>query len=244
MAPRRLDINYMSYSVVTFLPTHSAPLTVIPLEGIDMSSYPPRLRDRLSSLKRLSLEWASLTSHITIQSIDYFSSASSLVDFTFDNQSCVPVTLPANLTRYDVYAPWHMHSKVLKLCPSIVDARITVEPWTEFSLDIVVLKNLERLYASTPEILNYIHAPKLEGLAFHIRDKDRDAVVLSSVDTLIQRSACTLKSICLKGLPSDILTTTQILRNLSAITKLAIIADTYDAAVNLNELVAHLAAKT
>jgi hypothetical protein len=116
------------------------------------------LRERLSSLKKLWIQWYGPESQSAVQFIDCFESASSLVDFGVYNESrFIPVAQPiSQLTRYQLDGPWEEHKRILKLAPNLVEADITAdfddESWRGVDR-IIDLPSLRRRYASDPGTL-------------------------------------------------------------------------------------------
>ncbi|KAK7031596.1 ABC protein [Favolaschia claudopus] len=212
-----------------------------------VASFLDALRDgiQISSLKRLWIEWDITDSPDGVISMDCFSSVASLTHVGLNNVlHLVKFDLPTNLTHYDVNGPWHMHTKLLKLTPFVVQAYIVLEsddnspPGSVQSC--IVLEHLQRLYTSSSEVLNCINAPNLIGLTFQIADSDSDAAVLTSVRTLVQHSACVLRRLCMIGLPRDNSTTLKILDELTAVTDLLIGVHSPDTLVRLESLVSSL----
>ncbi|KAK7031758.1 ABC protein [Favolaschia claudopus] len=187
-----------------------------------------RAQINASSLKKLGIEWASSDSQEGVTSIDAFSSIASLTHVVIENpkHSFRPVSLPTHLTHYEVNCPWHLHADILKLTPFVVKARILVQSVDDpLPESMVTLEQLGWLFTTSPKILQRIHAPRLNGLAFYVAEDVTDADVLASVGALIQHSACVLTQLCFNGLPKEISTTTQILQNLPSLADLRIICD-------------------
>ncbi|KAF7345525.1 F-box domain-containing protein [Mycena venus] len=202
----------------------------------------PAVRDRVQSLTRLWIQWFSPESQSAVQSIDCFKSASSLVDFSAYNEyRFIPIAYPTNqLRRYQLDCPWEIHKGILKLAPNLVEVRIAisfdVEPWPDVR-ETIDLPYLRRLYVSYPEVLDYLRAPALEGLALWV-GKDADNF-LPNVESFLDRSACSVRRFSLRGFP-DAHTTTKMLEKIPSITELAITIEYSDASEGVDRLVSAL----
>ncbi|KAF7345524.1 F-box domain-containing protein [Mycena venus] len=214
--------------------------------GLTSSLVPllPAVRDRIHSLKRVFIHWFSPESQKAVQSIDCFESACSLVDFNaYNEHRFIPIAHPTHqLRRYQLDCPWEIHKGILKLATNLVEARIVInfddEPWPDMD-EIVDLPLLRRLYVSYTAVLNYIRSPVLEEVAFWV-EKGVDTF-LPHLESLRDRSACSLRRICLKGFP-DAYTTTEILEKHPSITELALLIITSDASIGTNLLISTLTA--
>ncbi|KAJ7663891.1 hypothetical protein DFH06DRAFT_1295890 [Mycena polygramma] len=104
--------------------------------------------DRLSSLRRLWIDWSNPHNQTDVLSVDFLQTASSLVDVGIYNEHrFVSIPLPAHhLTRYQ-------------------------QPWPH-SPDTIELMHLRRLYVSNWEFLDHIRSPALEKLALWIEEDD------------------------------------------------------------------------
>ncbi|KAK7031763.1 F-box domain-containing protein [Favolaschia claudopus] len=191
---------------------------------------------KASSLKKLRVEWHGFDSQEGVISLDAFSSIASLTHVVLQTHGVtqnpgpehrfIPISFPTHLTHYEVNCPWHMHADILKLTPFVVKARIFVESVDDpLPESMVALEQLGWLFTTSPKILQRIHAPRLNGLAFYVAEDLTDASVLASVGALIQHSACVLTQLCFNGLPKEVSTTTQILQNLPSLADLRIICD-------------------
>jgi hypothetical protein len=128
------------------------------------------LRDRLTSLRRLWMQWEGPESQIG-ESIDCFWGASSLVDVSvFNEYRFMPTPHPTHqLTRYQLDATWETHKAILKLAPNLIEARIEINttfdqpgfPSAADSEEILRL-SLRRLYLSDPDFLGSLRLPLLE----------------------------------------------------------------------------------
>ncbi|KAF7345517.1 F-box domain-containing protein [Mycena venus] len=92
------------------------------------------LRGRLSSLRRLWIQWDPDDHHAsdirtTVESLDCFLTASSLVDVGVNDICRLASTVfpIQQLTRYELFGPWEQHKYVLKLAPNLIEARIQIE---------------------------------------------------------------------------------------------------------------------
>ncbi|KAJ7902483.1 hypothetical protein B0H13DRAFT_757118 [Mycena leptocephala] len=201
------------------------------------------LCDRVSSLKRLWIEWEESEVQ-TIESIDCFQTAFSLVDASIHNECRVlPIALPIHqLTRYQLDGPWEMHRGILKLAPNLVEARIELSyegPWSD-PAEAIDLLCLRRLYVSNLRALRYIRVPALEELAFWVEsDADPDLQIFYS---LLDRSSCRLRRVYLRGSPTA-RATTEILQKSSFVTELIVVND-YGAKDEVDALMATLTVST
>ncbi|KAJ6580787.1 hypothetical protein B0H19DRAFT_484905 [Mycena capillaripes] len=162
------------------------------------------LRDRVSSLKRVWVQWNGLE-HPPVEFIDCFQTASSLVDVgAFYMHRFVPMALPMpQLTRYQLCCPWEVHKSILTLAPNLVEARIDIEyddaPWPE-SVETINLLHLRRLFISDLGVFDYLKAPILEELALLVRQTDNPHV-LHLFDPFLERSTCHLRRLYLQMWP-------------------------------------------
>jgi len=199
------------------------------------------LRGRVSSLKRLWLQWEFESE--SAMSIDCFQTASCLVDVgVFNQHRFVPILFPVHqLTRYELTGPWRTHESILKAASNLVEARIDVsfhpEPWSDPEQRIDLLR-LRRLYVSASAILSALRAPALEELAVCLRSNE-GLNPLTILHGFVHRSSCSLRRICLdiRGSPLAY-TTTEMLESFSSITEL-IIMD-YDVGAEVNTLISAL----
>ncbi|KAJ6541684.1 hypothetical protein B0H19DRAFT_1174206 [Mycena capillaripes] len=209
------------------------------------------LQNRISSLKRLWIQWANPESQ-SLESIDCFQTAPLLVDVTIYNEyhSSISVSLPAlQLTRYNVEGPWKMHKHILKLTRNLAEARIIIDadtiedPWPD-SGEIVDVLRLRRLYVTELEVLNYLKVPALDEIGLWLSHDDGQTA-LTGLRSLIDRSSCCLRRLCLRGYPTA-QTVSDILQKCSSITELVILnaADTSDEELESDEIDELLAALT
>ncbi|KAJ7902473.1 hypothetical protein B0H13DRAFT_2513259 [Mycena leptocephala] len=186
------------------------------------------LRDQVPSLRRLWLEWDGSEIE-TVETIDCFQTASALVDASVGNDlHFLSITLPIHqLTRYQLNGPWEIHQGILKLAPNLVEARIELndeDRWPD-STEIIDLLRLRRLYVSNVRALKYIRVPALEELALWIEETE-DSDLRTLFHSLLDRSSCRLRRVCLRGSPTAG-ATTEILQNFSFVTELVFINDCY-----------------
>ncbi|KAJ6485566.1 hypothetical protein C8R45DRAFT_997036 [Mycena sanguinolenta] len=179
------------------------------------------LRGRLSSLKKLWVQWDDSEIDSAQSPLDCFQTASSLVDVgVFNEYRHVPMQLPApQLTRYELTGSWSTHECILKGAPNLVEAHIDIafdlELWSDGIIDLL---HLRRLYVSAPELLSVLNAPALEELAVSLYP-DEGPSYLERLRALVDRSACPLRRICHRG-PPHAGTTIQVLNNFPSITEL------------------------
>ncbi|KAJ6580718.1 hypothetical protein B0H19DRAFT_483969 [Mycena capillaripes] len=202
------------------------------------------LRGRVPSLRRLCITWDRLESQEAAESIDFFQLAPSLVDATVYNQfRYIPISLPSprQLTRYQLYCPWAIHRGILKLAPNLTEVRIGIkfdrEPWPG-SDETIDLPRLCRLYVSRLEVLGYIRVPALQELSLFFGRRDLENVV-GNLQSLIARSSCTLRRLCLSGC-SHARTNIAILQNIPSIAELRIIITNCHVAREVNAMVVEL----
>jgi hypothetical protein len=183
------------------------------------------LRDRFSSLERLWIQWDSSQSQPLTGFLGCFQTARTLIDVGILNEyRFVPISFPTHqLTRYHLDAPWREHARILRLAQNLVEAHIRVdfddEPWPA-SNEPIDLSGLRRLYVSHLEILDFLKAPILEGLVFWVERDDLSDILLI-LEAFVDRSACLLRRLYLKGSP-DSHATTHILRSLPSVIELVI----------------------
>ncbi|KAF7305223.1 ABC protein [Mycena kentingensis (nom. inval.)] len=116
----------------------------------------------------------------------------------------VPVSLPAaNLTWYSIDAPWSVHRGLLKTAANLETVHVHVDvvehhpDWAAHIDEPIRLDRLRRLYASHPEVLDYLIAPSLAECS--LRVEDDDAIFMQSLARLVRRSGCTLRTLCVSG---------------------------------------------
>ncbi|KAJ6485531.1 hypothetical protein C8R45DRAFT_275401 [Mycena sanguinolenta] len=195
------------------------------------------LRDRLVSLKRLWVQWEGSGSQQT-ESVDCFETASSLVDVgIFNEYSFIPTTYPTHrLTRYQLDGPWTTHKGLLKATPNLAEARIEVsfDNWEADSEEIVHLV-LQRAYISRPSVLGSLTLPALEGLAFWVSNDD-NLTLPDLLKSFVDRSACPLRRLCLRGFPNAD-ATIRVLQGVPSITELVIIHSEAEALEQINAII-------
>ncbi|KAJ7654600.1 hypothetical protein DFH06DRAFT_1047337 [Mycena polygramma] len=224
-------------AMLELLAQHSARWEELSL-GITAKLIPflPTLRGRLPSLRRIWIQWNE--TEFPVDSIDCFHTAPSLVDVGIYNRTrFIPIGLPAHqLTRYELDCSWPQHMAILKLAPRLVEARIDIdfddEPWPERNANIY-LPSLRRLHVSDAEVFDYFKVPALEELSVWVGTDTSDLTHLAS---LLDRSECALRYLCLTGVP-DAHRTTQMLGRLSHLTELAIIVTQSESIPPVNALI-------
>ncbi|KAJ6580862.1 hypothetical protein B0H19DRAFT_486541 [Mycena capillaripes] len=204
----------------------------------------PALRDRLTSLKRLWIQWNGSPEGLPTESIDCFQTARSLIDAGFTSQyQFLPISLPLHqLVRYQLDGPWGIHKDLLRLAPNLVEARVIIdfeeEPqhWLNSRDTIIDCLHLQRLFVSEPELLDHFRAPLLDHLALSVEAKSD---LPQHLEAFLGRSGCPLRKLCLDGCP-DALATTTILQKLPCITELSIIIYEIEASQQINNLMSTL----
>ncbi|KAJ6562427.1 hypothetical protein B0H19DRAFT_97186 [Mycena capillaripes] len=189
----------------------------------DLTPLVVALRDSVPSLRRLWIQWTCPEAQMEVQSIDCFQTAYSLVDVGMFNEfRCVPILLPGQqLTRYQLDCPWKQHMRILKQAANLIEARIYVnfdhEPISDSDADGTIdLMHLQHLYVSDAPVLKYLRLPALEELALGTQHPD----LLSLVHSLLSRSACCLRRVCLISPRAK--ATIKLLQSFSSITELLI----------------------
>ncbi|KAJ7618987.1 hypothetical protein DFH06DRAFT_1306556 [Mycena polygramma] len=190
----------------------------------------PALRDRLPSLKRLWIQWQDAESQ-TVESLDCFQTAPSLVEVGVYNEfRFLPTAFPIHqLTRYHLDGPWAVHRELLKQASNLIEARIEIDfdhdPWPEQD-EIIDLHHLRRLYISDVHLLRSLRVPVLEELATWVPRNAIDTLP-ADLDSLVNRSACPLRRLCLRGYPdADVIP--KMLQVTPSVTELVILASAID----------------
>ncbi|KAJ7618986.1 hypothetical protein DFH06DRAFT_1306555 [Mycena polygramma] len=145
------------------------------------------------------------------------------------------------LTRYQLDGPWVTHREILNLAPNLIEARIHIDfdddPWPEQD-EVVNLHHIRRLYASDAGVLRFLRVPALEELAIWA-PRDDVSPLAANLESLVNRSACPLRRLGLRGYPNaDV--TSKILQGCSFITELVILATDSDAEKEVNALLTTL----
>ncbi|KAJ7071579.1 hypothetical protein C8F01DRAFT_441104 [Mycena amicta] len=177
------------------------------------------LRGSLPALRKGWIQWSEYETQR--ETLDFFEIAPSLRDVIIYNHNPTPiqvrVLLPSQqLTRYGADGPWTMHRDVLRFAPNLVELRLETSesaPFAGDSGEIIELLHLRRLYVSTVDVLDYIKAPALEEIAFHLGselnvwrngaadDDSGDVDLILHLDPFVNRSLCTLRRLILLGSP-------------------------------------------
>jgi hypothetical protein len=158
--------------------------------------------------------------------VDCFQVAPSLVDASvFNEDRFIPVSLPIhNLTRYHLNCPWRTHAGILALAKNLVEAYIAVsfdeEPWPPSS-ETIELGSLLRLFVSHAEVLDNLRTPHLEEIAVAFLPGEAPSLP-THLSSLIIRSLCPLRRLCLAGGPAPG-PTAEILSKIPSIVDLGII---------------------
>ncbi|KAJ6465180.1 hypothetical protein C8R47DRAFT_1326523 [Mycena vitilis] len=185
----------------------------------------PALQNRVPSLERLWIQWDGDSESQTIESIDCFQTAPSLVDAGVLNEfSLVSTVFPVHqLTRYQLDGPWATHKEILKLASNLIEAHIEIsfdeDSWPEPN-GTIDLRHVRRLYVSDIEVLAFLHVPLLEDIALMFEDGGPNPTPLVS---FLNRSRCPLRRLTVKGHP-DAHITSDILRRITCITELVILS--------------------
>ncbi|KAJ7498138.1 hypothetical protein B0H11DRAFT_2276233 [Mycena galericulata] len=192
------------------------------------------LQDRVPLLREAWVQWDASESQTSSDFFTCFRSANSLVDLGISDQICItvaPTILPMHqLTRYDLDAPWNTHREILKLTLNLVEARINIAfddgvSWPAPS-EFIQLLHLRRLYVSDVEVLDYIRATTLEGIALYIGSGENHHTFLH-LEPFLVASSCPLQTLCVTGTP-DPHSTLTIVNKYPSITKLRIVMTPLD----------------
>ncbi|KAJ6603220.1 hypothetical protein DFH09DRAFT_1458490 [Mycena vulgaris] len=207
------------------------------------------LRDRIPLLRKLRIEWNNPnleddsddeTDTPQFKDLECFRVAPALRDASLVIEDrALSVPLPAHqLTRYELNGPWHMHVDILKLATNLVEARIFVAD-AEVMLSRVIpegvieLRDLRRLYVSDADILDSLRLPALEELGFYHENSGDDD--LRHVKSLLQRSSCNLRRLCVMGIP--FVEIVDVLQNNKSIVELTIILSEPESPAEANLLI-------
>jgi hypothetical protein len=152
------------------------------------------------------------------------------------------VTLPAHqLTRYHLYGTWEQHIHILMTAKNLTEARICIcDEETSLAAPgtIIELCGLRRLYVSRADVLDFLRLPALHDVAFYHESRELDT--MQYLDSIVERSSCVLRRLCVEGLPvADMVT--DILRTHQAIAELVVILLEPDSSVDADSLIGHLA---
>ncbi|KAJ7777004.1 hypothetical protein B0H16DRAFT_1879177 [Mycena metata] len=178
----------------------------------------------LPLLRRLFIEWSGEISQADVDSLHCFEQAPTLVDVTTINEfRWVSLRLPVHqLTHYRVDGAGEFPGSVLVLGANLVEVHIHVtdnsEPWLADVDERIHLPCLRRLYVYDTEILDFLVAPTLEEISLW---SDMEQEIQSRVRPFVERSACTLRRLCLVGYV-DAVTITNILNDTTSVVELAI----------------------
>jgi hypothetical protein len=94
------------------------------------------------------------------------------------------------------------------------------------------------LYVSRADVLDFLRLPALHDVAFYHESRELDT--MQYLDSIVERSSCVLRRLCVEGLPvADMVT--DILRTHQAIAELVVILLEPDSSVDADSLIGHLA---
>ncbi|KAJ7606612.1 hypothetical protein FB45DRAFT_807495, partial [Roridomyces roridus] len=169
-----------------------------------LASLLPDLSHNLPSLTRLRISWQRPSNYGNRDSIDCFRTAPGLTDISVHNRhQFTPIAFPARqLTRYNLDASWETHWGILTMCPHLVEAGITIafDGWALAEHRTVELDHLRSLFVSKAIVLDSLKCSALEEISFPVEVKD-GPLVFHAVESLVQRSSCTLRKLSLRGCP-------------------------------------------
>ncbi|KAK7024985.1 F-box domain-containing protein [Favolaschia claudopus] len=185
------------------------------------------LRDRIPYLQKLWIQWTSREDQGATHSIDCFQMAPALHDVgIYYGFNFVEVPLPAHqLTRYESDCGIEQHLRMLKMAPNLVEAHVDIDwaPASDIRHEEIEMLHLRRLYVSNPKFLPFLRVPALEELSLEILDDydEDDKRVPSYLFSLLDRSSCSLRRLCVRGFAADEINT--LLLQVPSITELLII---------------------
>ncbi|KAJ7498086.1 hypothetical protein B0H11DRAFT_1998626 [Mycena galericulata] len=192
----------------------------------DLVPHLNALRGRLSTLRRLWVQWDGPQSQMGVDSIKCFQTAYSLLEVgALSEYRFVPTFLPLHnhITRYDFDAPWNKHAEILKFLPNLVEARICVDfhngSWPDPGETIALLR-LWRLYVSEAQVLNYLTAPVLREIALYTKQDNNPHI--RHIEPFLIRSSCRLQRFCFESLP-DAHSMEEVLQKCSSLTEIALV---------------------
>ncbi|KAJ7623816.1 hypothetical protein FB45DRAFT_926831 [Roridomyces roridus] len=191
-----------------------------------------QLRCRLPSLRKLWLQWDTEESQVGVDSIECFKTVSSLQEVGLNcGFRFVPVSVPTwNLTSYRVIGPWEMHQDVLPMIPNLLEARIVFtddDVLPNQSDETIAMLHLQRLYVSNANVLGYLKATSLAELGIGVAGSEPIDGPTLQLDSFLRRSLCTLRGLCLTGLPSASVSA-EILKKNPSITNFKLLLEDYD----------------
>ncbi|KAJ7623706.1 hypothetical protein FB45DRAFT_113374 [Roridomyces roridus] len=198
-----------------FLSEHSARWEELSIRLTEsLAPHMAGLRGRLPSLRQLWVNWAAPGADTAIESLKCFETCPSLMDLALGRMDNVPQPLSllfqaAHLTSYRVYCPWKTRRDILRRAPNIVEAKISVpsggQPWSvPEENEVIDMTDLQRLYVFPSNVLQYLRAPALTGIACYGK---RENSIWHDLDAFCIRSSCILRQLCIEGLPDANLTT-------------------------------------
>ncbi|KAJ7114047.1 hypothetical protein C8R44DRAFT_984599 [Mycena epipterygia] len=190
------------------------------------------IRHRIPLLRRVWITYDSTER----EEITLFQSAPSLRDLGL--QKCLSEPIPAHqLTRYEMHGTREEHLRILRLASNLIEAIVLIadDSLRVASVKAIELLHLRRLYVTSADVTDLLTLPALEELAF---DSDEDHS-LDHIESLLLRSACTLRRLCIRGC-LDSPATAKILHTCPSIVELAIITFNDDDAAAANTLISHL----
>lgn len=206
------------------------------------------VRGRLPLLRRLWIEWDSGSDSGSdsdpgasdAEDIECFDEAPSLRDVGLlveYHHISIPIPM-AQLTRYELNGDWNTHVQNLRLAANLVEAHIFVDSGSRtVAGGAIELPHIRRLYVSDSDILECLRCPALEDLSFYLDESERPE---QHFESILLRSACTLRRLCLIGKPiAD--TIIAILRNNPSLNEIAIILSRKGSEEEANTLISNLA---
>ncbi|KAJ6471075.1 hypothetical protein C8R47DRAFT_1023260 [Mycena vitilis] len=217
---------------------------VLMLAPRDFLPIVDRVQGRLPLLRRLWIQCNEVADAPQTQdAMDCFQVAPALRDVTlvFEGPP-VSCLLPANqLTRYHILCSREQHFSILNAAKNLTEARIHIHHGPVSASDIhgvIELGALRRLWVSDADVLGSLKLPALHDLA--IMHDILHLNVQSHIDALVTRSSCTLRRLCVDGLPAVDLVT-GILQTHQEIVELAVLLTEPDSSVSGDALVMTLA---
>ncbi|KAJ7613628.1 hypothetical protein DFH06DRAFT_144340 [Mycena polygramma] len=212
----RLRLYFMAATVSPFtehltallelLADHSRWEEVLILAPRDFLLIVDRVQGRLPLLRRLWIQCNEVADAPQTQdAMDCFQVAPALRDVTlvFEGPP-VSCLLPAHqLTRYHILCSREQHFSILNAAKNLTEARVHIHHGQVSATDIhrvIELDALRRLWVSDPDVLGSLRLPALHDLG--IMHDVSQLNVQSHIDALVMRSSCTLRRLCVDGLPA------------------------------------------
>ncbi|KAJ7609346.1 hypothetical protein DFH06DRAFT_1376373 [Mycena polygramma] len=176
------------------------------------------LRGRMPLLRRLWFQWDTRESQASTDSVDCFESAPSLVDVGVNNEfRFIPVSFPTQqLTRYDLDAPWDIHSGILKLTPNLREVTLTI---------------LFGAHITWPEPRETIEL----AISLPLSENNNLIGGIADLESSLVHSLCHIRSLCFAGC-TNAPGIAEVLQKFRSIVEFAVIADSSAASAEIRIL--------